>query len=57
MFLQGIILPMIRGDQQRISQSKRFVLHGTHPNPLLTLWGSIILGRIMSYCLDNNRGN
>ena len=32
MFLQGIILPMTNGDQQRITQHKRFVPNGTHPN-------------------------
>jgi len=43
MFLQGIILPMTNGDQQRITQHKRFVPCGTHPNPSLTLRTSFIL--------------
>jgi len=32
MFLQGIILPMTKSDQQHITQHKRFVPYGTHPN-------------------------
>jgi len=32
MLLKRRILPMTKGDQQRITQHKRFVLYSTHPN-------------------------
>ncbi len=34
---------MRKGDQQRITQHKRFVPYGTHPNPSLTLRTSFML--------------
>jgi len=30
MFLQGIILPMTKSDQQHITHNKKFVPYGTH---------------------------
>ncbi len=41
---------MIKSDQQRITQHKRFVPHGTHPNPSLTLRTSFMLE--MLYDID-----
>jgi len=49
-FESGTILPMIKSDQQRITQHKRFVPHGTHPNPSLTLRTSFMLE--MLYDID-----
>lgn len=32
MFLKAMILPITKSDQQRITQYKRFVPYGSHPN-------------------------
>ncbi len=37
---------MKKDDQQRITQHKRFVPCGTHPNPSLTLRTSFMLGSL-----------